>query len=173
MDNQTEMGLLARIDAFIGTGQSLANKVDKLAAQNAALWQRLQNETPVQNNSAASGVFPSTGNLVLALGTPDRGTYWEVQSVVVGGTEINVTAAGKAGLYVTASPGAIGMNNCHDFANTLPNVAFYGGRELYINDAEQVYLVIFGGTAGQTYVANISYTVFNSAASLGSVTFAT
>ena len=163
--------LAASISAFIDTGRTLTERMDKLTKQNEALWRRLQAETPVQNNQAASGVFPSSGNLVLTLGTPDRGTFWEVQSVVAGGTDVNVSAAGKAGLYVTASPGAIGLNNCHDFASTLPNVGFYGGRQLYVNDGEQLYLVIFGGSAGQTYVANVSYTVFNVASANGNVAF--
>ena len=171
MDNQTQAGLLARIDAFIQTGQAMTARMDKIAAQNAALWQRLQNETPVQNNMAMSGVFPASGNLVLALGTPDHGTYWEVQQITAGGTDVNVAAAGKAGVYVTGSPGAIGLNNCRDIAQSLPNVGFYGGRQLYVNDAEQVYVVIFGGTVGQTYVANISFTVFNVAAAMGGVVY--
>lgn len=172
MTDHNELSLGASLAAFLETGRTLNERMDKIAKQNDALWRRLQADTPVQNNTAASGVFPASGNLTLALGTPDRGTYWEVQSVVVGGTDVNVTAAGKAGLYVTASPGAIGLNNCHDYAASLPNVGFYGGRQLYVNDGEQVYVVVFGGTVGQTYVANISYTVFNVAASSGGVTWA-
>jgi hypothetical protein len=128
---------------------------------------------------SASATYPSSGVLCLNLGTPDRGTYWEVQSVSVGGLDQNITAAGSAGLYVNPlglQTGGItagqspGLTSMVDQATTLPNVGFYGGRQCYVGDGEYLFLVVFGGTASQIYQANAQVAVYNVAAAGGRVT---
>jgi hypothetical protein len=52
------------------------------------------------------------------------------------------------------------MTALADQALTLPNVAFYGTRQLVVNDQEFLFLIVSGGTPGQTYAGNFSATVF-------------
>jgi hypothetical protein len=159
-------------------GLTIGKSVDQQTDTMRKALQRLERNTPIDYAVPASGVFPASGLLVLNFGTPDQGTYWEVASCAVGGTDVNVTAAGTAGLYVSAfSPiatnsGAVttnpaGITSLVDRASALPNVAFYGTRQLLVNDQEYLFLVIFGGTSGQTYGANAQVTVYNVASAKG------
>ena len=161
------------IKVFLDLGITIGKQVEEQTRATNRLLNRLERNTPVDSSLIASGVFPATGNLVLNLGGADQGTFWEVESVAVGGTDQNVSAAGTAGLYVsgfvpgpTSSPG---MTALADQAKSLPNTGFYGGRDIVVNDGEYLFLIIFGGTVGQTYVANAQCTVFNVAAALGQV----
>ena len=165
-ETETATGL----NLFANLTVELGNKIDKLALSQERLANALQVNTPVDYQTFASGTYPSSGFLTLNLGTPDLGTIWEVHNVSVGGTDINVTAAGNAGLYVSGSPGAGGMNLLRDRAASLPNVAFYGTRVLLVSTNECLYLNIYGGTAGQTYAANASMTVYKVGAGAGKVT---
>jgi hypothetical protein len=159
-------------------GVTLGKSIDEHNKKMDRWLRQLERNTPIDYAAAASGVYPASGYLVLNFGTPDQGTYWEVASCAVGGTDQNVTAAGSAGLYVSAfSPiatnsGAVttnpaGITALADQAKTLPNVAFYGTRQLLVNDQEYLFLVIFGGTAAQTYGANAQVTVYNAASAKG------
>jgi hypothetical protein len=156
------------LKVFANVGLSLGKSLDEHTTALREYNRRLQRNTPIDYGSQASGAYPTTGLLVLNLGTPDQGTRWEVTSCAVGGLDQNVTANGSAGLYVAGylpTTGTItnpsGLAQMADQAKTLPNVGFYGTRQLVVNDQEYLFLVIFGGTAGQTYVANASMTVFN------------
>lgn len=163
------------IKAFLDVGISIGKSVDQQTANVRALLQRLEFNTPIDYAVSASGVFPASGNLVLNLGTPDQGTYWEVESCAVGGLDQNITAAGSAGLYVSGylplsgTSATPGMTALCDQAKTFPNVGFYGGRDIVVNDQEYFFLIVFGGTVGQQYAANASVSVFNTASSRGNV----
>lgn len=161
------------IKAFFDLGLQIGKKFDAHTDALQRLLKRLERNTPVDYTCIASGTVPAAGNLVLNLGSPDIGTYWEVESCAVGGTDQNVTAAGAAGLYTsglvptTGSTVTPGMTSMRDQAKTFPNVAFYGGRELLVKPEEYLYLVVFGGTVGQVYAANARVTVYNIAAGGG------
>jgi hypothetical protein len=156
------------IKAWFDVGIQLGESVDKLHTTTRKLLARLEHNTPVDYGSGAAGVYPATGSMVLNFGTPDQGSRWEVTNVVIGGLDQNTTAAGTAGLYVSsigidsgsAGPVPGGMTVMVDQAKTLPNVAFYGTRQLVVNDQEYLLACIFGGTPGQTYAAQASMTVF-------------
>jgi len=151
-------------------GLKLGQSVDEVAKSQDRLAQSLQKNTPVFYSMAASGVCVNTSTpLVLILGTPDQGTYWEVTSVAVGGADYTTVAAGSAGLYVSALPNAstLEMSVLADFANTLPNVGFYGTRQLLVNDQETLVIVVDNGTANQSYVANAQMSVFQVTAAMG------
>ena len=163
--------LRSGLKVWADLGITLGGQVEAHMALTRSLLQRLDSNTPVDYSCVASGVYPSSGYLTLQLGSPDQGTYWEVQSVAAGGTDQNVSALGTAGLYVSAgftgtSPG---MGNLIDQATSLPNVGFYGGRQCWVGDQENLILCIYGGTAGQTYVANAQVAVFNVASARGKV----
>jgi len=167
-------GLKIWADVGVTLGKSLDENTNTMRR-----WLRqLERNTPIDYSAIASGVYPAAGFLILNFGTPDQGTYWEVASCAVGGTDVNVTAAGTAGLYVTAfAPAAdnsgaattnpAGITSLADRAASLPNVAFYGTRQLVVNDQEYLFLAIYGGTAAQTYGANAQVTVYNAASAKG------
>lgn len=165
--------LTSGIEAFLQVGITLGKHLDEQDRRHRELMSRLQRGTPVDYGAGSSGAFPASGALLLPLGTPDQGCRWEVTNVVVGGTDLNVAAVGTAGLYVGAlqptnnqtAPG--GITVAADYASSLPNVGFYGTRQLVVNDQEYIFLIVFGGTVGQVYAASMSATVFNVAAAEG------
>ena len=163
------------LELWFDVGAKVNQMVVEAKADRRALYERLERQTPVMYRRTNSGVVDSGGDpLVLSLGHPEQGFYWEVQSVFLGGTESNVAATGTAGLYVTALvPTASATPGCNyqvDRAPYQPAPGFYGGREVYVGPAEHLVAVIFGGTVGQTYVANMCASVFNIAAGGGRVT---
>lgn len=166
--------LLEGIKIWAKVGVELGESVKKANKLNEELWRRLQFGTPVRTWQVASGTFPSSGNLTLTLGSPDSGTYWNLRSFAVGGTDANVTAAGKFGLYVsgfvsnTSSPGMTALiDGGNPAEDTMPYSENYGNDSFRINDSETVQVVIFNGTPGQVYSANMGALVYNAAAALG------
>jgi hypothetical protein len=163
------------IKVMMDLSVSIGKQAEQAAATHRSLLSRLEANTPIDYASTAAGTYPSSGALVLSLGSPDQGTYWEVQSVTCGGTDQYVTAAGSAGLYVSSylppsSAQSVGLTSMIDQATTLPNTGFYGGRQCLVQDQEYLYLVIWNGTAAQQYQANAQVAVFNNAAAGGKVT---
>jgi hypothetical protein len=147
-------------------GVTLGSSIDRMTRSHDRLMNALQRNTPVDYGIGVAGVYPAAGNLVLNFGTPDQGFMWEIESIVLGGTDVNVTAIGSVGVYVSgvlpppggSAPG--GITSLADRSTALPNVAFYGRRDLIVNDQEYLFAVIFGGAVGQTYGGNMSATVF-------------
>jgi len=174
---EEQESLLSGLKIWAKVGVELGEQVKKQQALTTALWKKLQWATPVITRQVASGVCPSSGTLVLNLGSPDQGTRWTVHSFAVGGTDINVTATGKFGLYVNGyltssfSPGMGSLVDGAEWGATpdMPYTNQYGSDQIIVNDQENLYVVIFGGTSGQTYIANICASVVNLAASLGNV----
>jgi hypothetical protein len=154
-------------------GVSIGKSLDEVAKTNKKLLARLQRNTPIDYSCIASAVCPAAGFCVLNFGSPDQGTFWHVESCAVGGLDEFTAAAGTAGLYVsgfvpqsgtTQSPG---MTSLADQATTLPNIGFYGGRDVVVNDQEYLFLLIFNGTSAQQYAANAQVTVYNVTAGKG------
>jgi hypothetical protein len=161
--------------AWANLAVSIGSSLDRIDKTWRKIYERVQRNTPVDYGGATSGVFPASGVLNLILGTPDSGTRWEVMQVFVGGVDEDTTATGTAGLYVGAPPISAnsrapgGSTALADRAAQLPNPAFYGTRQLVVNDQEYLFVVVVGGTVGQTYVANFSATVLVNDAALGRV----
>jgi hypothetical protein len=107
--------------------------------------------------------------LLLVLGSPDLGTYWEVTQTAFGGLDYTTTAAGGVGLYVAAMPtmASASMMNLEDFWAAMPNATNYGTRQLVVNDNEYLMATINGGTNGQTYIGRASVTVWRDVAQRG------
>ena len=159
------------LKVWLDVGLKLGNDLEKQRSKADARATRLQRNTPVDYTTSATGVFTSPGPLILNLGTPDVGTFWEVESVMVGSTEVNVSVAGVAGLYVTAVPQSIGLGlvNAVDIAQsgTLPNAGFYGRRDVIVTSQEYLVVAIFSGTVSTVYTASCSVTVLNVAGAQG------
>ena len=154
-------------------GVSIGKSLDEVAKTNKKLLARLQRNTPIDYSCIASAVCPAAGFCVLNFGSPDMGTVWHVESVAIGGLDEFTTAAGTAGMYVTGflvqngSTISPGMTSLVDQAFSLPNVGFYGGRDIVLNDQEMLLVLISGGTSTQQYAGNAQVTVYNVAAGKG------
>jgi hypothetical protein len=157
------------LKVWLDVGLKLGKQLEEQKARADKAVEKLQRNTPVDYTISQYGVYTSPGPLILNFGSPDLGTFWEVESVIVGGTEVNVTAAGKAGLYVTAvaSSVGLGLSNAVDIANSLPNAGFYGRRDIVVTAQENLVVAIFSGTASQGYIASASVTVINVASGQG------
>ena len=167
---QTETQQVASgLKLWADVGLKIGDQLDRLASSQERLARALQEYTPVNYATVASGVYVTGTPLLLNLGSPDHGTYWEVHSVAVGGVDYATTAAGSAGLYVSGyiSTATLDMTQLADYAPSLPNTGFYGTRQLLVNDQEYLCIIIRSGTAGQTYSANAQMTVLPTWASRG------
>lgn len=160
------------IRAWLELGLTIGEKLDRAEASSRKtleLWKALQRNTPINYGAVAVGTFVTGTPLLLNLGTPDQGTFWEVQSFVLGGTELNIAATGTAGLYVAGLAQVVGagITNAADYLPALPAGKQYGTRQIVVNDQEYLFALVFGGTNGQQYGANCSVTVRNVAAESG------
>ena len=156
-EHELESGLSVWVDAGLSLGKS-ADKMQKAASD---LEDALQINTPVYYTPAASGIYSTGTPLVLDLGSPDTGTYWECMNISVGGVDYTTAATGSCGIYVSSlASNAGGMVNLFDFSSALPNVAFYSTRQMWINDQQHLVVVVNNGTNGQQYVASAACSVF-------------
>jgi len=157
------MGLEEEFGASVKAFANISLKIGEQADEMKSYLKRLNEVTPVLRRVANSGIYhAATGYLRIGLGRPDKGTYWDVESLLVGGQEVNTTAAGMAGLYVISGNAGVSptLSNAVDIASSLPNSAFYGFRDIVLNDAEDLVLYIWNGTDTQIYVASVSVSVY-------------
>ena len=170
-DEMSAGGIQLALNALVQIGQ----RIEQQSAKLDAAMQRLQRFTPVDYGVGASATCVSGSTpLILNLGSPDMGTYWEVEQVAVGGSDGNVTVGGMSVLYVTSNTLLAGnqfigggMSNVADIAKTLPNVGFYGRRDIVVMSQEYLVAVVYGGTPGVIYNATGSVSVYNVAAAQG------
>lgn len=173
--------LKSGLKVWFDLGLTLGKKLDEQTNTLNKALRRLERNTPVNFAAVASGTYPASGYLILNLGSPDQGTYWQVNSCAVGQADVNTAISGSpsAGLYVSPflpngnlsqSPGLL---SAVDRAASLPNFAFYGTAQNVVTESDYLFLIIFGGVSGTQYAANAQVQVFNVAAAGGSVTFDT
>lgn len=171
----TGINILAKLGVQIGKA---TEEMTRTAERVGQLARAIERNTPVMSQNVAAGIVAAGVPLVLDLGTPDEGTFWEVGAFAIGGTEVDVTAAGKWGLYVSAvaSTAGAGLANAADVgvvaSQAMPYAANYSTGQLVVGAQEHLFAIIFGGTTGQQYVANVQFRVYNVIASQGSVSYA-
>lgn len=165
-ENNEGLGLRAFFDAAV----SLGNNVERLGRQ-LDRWERLQYDTPNSIKIQASGTFVTGVPLVLAFNQsgPDAGYYWELNNFIIGGLDLNVTAAGTFGLYVGQFPigqTTPGLTQAVDGPNTaaggaagMPFSETYGSRQVIVQDGERLFALVYGGTNGQVYTCVAQITV--------------
>lgn len=171
----TGINLLGKISLQIGKAQEELARTNERVGQ---LARAIERNTPVFGANVAAGYFATGVPLVLNLGTPDSGTFWEVNSFAIGGTEIDVIAAGKWGLYISsvASAAGAGLSNCADIgviaSTAMPFATNYSSGQLIVHENETLFAIVFGATNGQQYVANAQFRSYNVIASQGQVGYA-
>lgn len=177
MDPQEQEGfsVSAAVEVVLGIGKS----IDGMTGQIGGLLRYLRKAAPILDSRGADAVQPdNTDPLLLDIGVPVQGTWWDVRKVVIGGNDIaafsddawSVNAPdGFAGLYVSGAlpesallnPG--NMNNLGDWAASFPAVAYYPKESLQVRPQEHLYVVIYGGAVGQQYIANANISIYHDA----------
>lgn len=158
------------LQVFADIGVSIGTQVDELKKSVRSLADRLEYDTPVDYQSVGSGTFVTGSPLIVSLGSPDQGTFWELKTLVIGGLDVNLTAAGTAGVYVSALPVQVGLLGAVGLATALPYATTWGTRQVVVNEQQSLFVIIFGGTNGQQYLANAQVTVYQSRAAHGKTT---
>lgn len=145
-----QFGVSLELTARIG---STLERMDNRLERDAAI------QAPVFYRTGASDVVPAAGTtLTLRLGGPDQGHFWYVRSIVVGGTDPTVAAAGAADVFVTAADPRQtqpSLLDWRDRATVLPLIAFYGRGELPLRMSEELWVRFTAATAGQMYACAI------------------
>lgn len=170
-DPVSGINILAKLGVQIGkVSEEVAANSDRVAQ----LARALERNTPVNASVVAVGTFATGVPLVLNFGQPDHGTFWEISSWAIGGVEVNTTATvGHVGLYTSAVPtlAGAGMSNLVDWTGTAPFVDHFSPGQVFANDGENIFCIVYGATNGQQYVSNIQFRVFNVVASQGQVAY--
>lgn len=151
-------GLCAKLDLYIGSAEAAREEERRKRAKPLP--------QPVFGRTAASGIAPAAGPLVLRfpLAGPDQGHFWMLRSVGVGGLAVGIAAAGTADLFISASNlqsqpslAAMGLGDWRDHYLTMPTVVQYGSGNMTLRFNEEAFVVISGGTPAQQYVATLQF----------------
>lgn len=148
------------LEAFAKLSVTLGNLNDELAAQRRLRAQ--PSPAPVFFATARHVDMGATGIARVRFDGPPQGMFWYVRSIVVGGLDPTVVAAGAADVYVIAGAGSVSsasfipsLMDWRDRANSLPTIAFYGRGELELRMAESLTIRFSGCTNGQTYACGM------------------
>lgn len=154
------MGLEIDADLVLSLGSS----ADKLTAASDAMTKAMTRppQQPVWSTIVKSGVSNSGGSdMVLHMGGPRQGFYWDLKNLVVGGNTWAATVGGSALLVVAGqrpfNSASLGLTAVCDEASgqtpALPSVAFYSEGQVRIYPPDDIYVIFVGPTASTTYVA--------------------
>ncbi len=126
---------------------------DGLRDQDAARRQREEETIPLDLVIRGGGVAPAAGKFVFSCGGPPLGRAWVLRRLVVGGTDPTVAAAGSAYCYASSAGDLDQLitSTVFDWAASLPLVGFYTSRQVVVNSGQQIWVVIVGASAGQSY----------------------
>jgi len=159
------------LQAFINVGIGMGDALDRHTEELRRTREKLQRNTPVDYMAIGTGIANASGIALISLGSPDNGTYWEVKHISIGGTDVPVTAAGKAAVYVSGTTNVTGgMLSNRDIAAALPFSNYYGTHQFIVVDQENLLIYVYGGTNGQQYAAVAHLEIFQEAAAQGRAT---
>jgi hypothetical protein len=134
---------------------SLGASIDTLTESMREDRERRAKMIPPSNEPLFSaGKVPSSGVLILDLGSVPLGRVWQVRRLIVGGVAVTTAAAGVAYAFAQgAPPSDLNLTNCVDIFASLPQGNTYGTHQLFLLGSEHLYVVFSGATAGQQYAA--------------------
>ena len=149
---------MVAIDASLAV--DLGGKLDRIGASTDMMARAMSRPlaAPVWATRQASGLTDSVvSDLILNLGGPQRGQYWDVKNVVVGGptwaTSVNGTALLVVSAQMPSTAASVGIAMVADEATSLPSPAFYSEGQVRVYPPDRVYVIVVGGSATTTYVA--------------------
>jgi len=132
--------------------------------------QAQRDQVPGDEQIGVGGTVPSSGPLVLDLGSVPQGRVWQVRRIVVGGPKATDTPTGHAFAYAQgAPPNDINTANVVDSWPSFTNGAegsTYGTHQLWLPAGEHLWVVIANGTPAARWVASARIEDFVEAAFL-------
>jgi hypothetical protein len=137
---------------FVSVGAQLGSLVDGLEADRE---HRRSMIPPSNEQLFADGLMPSSGNLILDLGSVPLGRVWQVRRLIVGGVAVTTAATGKAYAFAQgAPPRDLNLTNGVGIYAALPAIDKWGTHQLFLLATEHLWVVIAGGSSGQQYTAS-------------------
>jgi hypothetical protein len=101
---------------------------------------------------------PASGFVVIDFGVPAMGRRWTVKSLAMAPAAgiVSGTLAGSANWYV-GNPATFGPGEwCAPTMTTLPAFQTFGADQLVVTPSNHLFVVLTGGTAGQSALARAS-----------------
>lgn len=148
------------LEAALGSATAA---LEKNTATNRRVIDTLKAATPVDLRFNTAGTSASSGDLTLVYYGPDTGFFWHVRRIIVGGANWSSVVAGTAEVFVTALSSTSYSRDLADQvdqASQLPNKAFYGQHELFVQANENLLIVIHSPTATTLYKSSIQVQQF-------------
>jgi len=181
----TEHELVSGLNLMAKLNLQLGKKVDEVSEKVGSLQKRLYS-APVRYTavgSAAPTTFQGTaGSFFMVLGSPDQGTFWEVNSLSAGFTswadddannivanDVFVCISGVSD-PVSIPTTAIAWHEASTYDGTtgqtvvgLPIASTFGANQLTVRDNEYLVVIIAGASAyaNKTGVASARMTVYD------------
>jgi hypothetical protein len=152
---------MAAIDAGAHVGfEVFTNALERMGDRVVAGVERAMSRPPAQPfvfRPNASGKSAGSGDLVLELGGPASGRFWQVLGITVGGNRFSSTVAGTALIVVSsgapANAAGTPLQMIHDQYTALPKVVTGYGRTIQIFPPDRLFVVIATPTASTEYDA--------------------
>jgi hypothetical protein len=150
------LAIFARLAAGI-------EKSNELAEQR-----RKERAIPGNGELGANALYPSSGNLILDLGSCPIGRVWQIRRIVIGGLKCTDTPTGSAFLFVQGNPPA--DLNTSGVVDSWPSFAqgaqgsTYGAHELWMEGGDHLFVVITGGTSTNPWTAKAKVEDYDQAA---------
>lgn len=108
--------------------------------------------------------IPASGIILASFNGPELGYQWTVRKITVAdAATTSATVAGTAWVYAGVSTGgatAILPSNLEWILNPLPNVAVFSADEVVLQQGENLYVNITGGTNGQNLMIGVQYQLY-------------
>lgn len=140
---------------LVGLGVSIGSLVDGLEADRR---HRESMEPPGDEPLFAQGTVPSSGVLVMDLGSVPLGRVWQVRRIVIGGPQATDAPAGSAFAFRQgAPPSDLNTSNMVDSwpsFSTGAQGSTYGTHQLFLRASEHLYVVTSGASNGVRWVAS-------------------
>lgn len=143
------------LSVFVSLGAQLGTLADGLAADRD---RRNSMEPPGDEPLFAQGTVPSSGVLVMDLGSVPLGRVWQVRRIVIGGPQATDTPTGVAFAFRQGAPPAdLNTSNVVDSwpsFSTGAQGSTYGTHQLFLRASEHLYVVTSGAVSGVCWVAS-------------------
>ena len=140
----------------IDLGAQLKAAFDGLRDDDRRERQEEIDRIPLDHTIRGSGLAPSSGDLIFAIGGPPLGRAWVLRRLAVGGSDPTATAAGSAYFYASSAGDSDQLITAtwFDFASSLPQVGWYTSRQVVIQSGQQIWVKIASPTAGAVYAVS-------------------
>lgn len=109
---------------------------------------------------SSAGTMPTTGPLVLDLGVPNVGRWWEVMDIVVVSTDAHTSVSSSSwALFAGSLPlsGEPNLSACvwPATSDTVPSAETFSRRQIGVMPGEHLMVVVYGASENTSLMANM------------------